>query len=94
MNFLFPFFTKLLTPVSKILKASKKRKNIDKYAYLSPLKEIRENEYNLNIPRYVDTFEEEEVVDIHKTQREIKDLEKELSKTRTEMSKRLKEFGV
>ena len=80
--------------IEKILNASKKRKNIDKYAYLSPLKEIRENEYNLNIPRYVDTFEEEEVVDIHKTQREIKDLEKELSKTRTEMSKRLKEFGV
>ena len=80
--------------IEKILSAYKKRKSIKKYAYLASLKEIKENEYNLNIPRYVDTFEEEEKVDISKTQKEIQVLEKELSRVRGEMNKHLKELGV
>ena len=44
------------------------RKTVEKYAYLATLKEIRENDFNLNIPRYVDTFEEEEEVDIEAVQ--------------------------
>ena len=80
--------------IQNILSAYKKRKSIKKYAYLANLKEIRKNEYNLNIPRYVDTFEEEKAVDIHKTQGEIKGLEKELSRVRGEMNKHLKELGV
>ena len=42
----------------------RKRETIDKYAYVASLDEVKENDYNLNIPRYVDTFEEEEPVDI------------------------------
>ncbi|MCS2967137.1 N-6 DNA methylase [Bacteroides ovatus] len=48
----------------------------------SPLQEIKENDYNLNIPRYVDTFEEEEEIDIHAVMTEIKELEAKPSRTR------------
>ena len=47
--------------INKIIETYKKRETIDKYSYVANLDEIKnENEYNLNIPRYVDTFEEEE----------------------------------
>lgn len=65
----------------------------DKYSYKASLAEIQENDYNLNIPRYVDTFEEEEPVDIAKVQEEIEILEKELADTRKEMNDYLKELG-
>lgn len=47
--------------IDKILKAYQARKDVDKFAHLASFEEIIENDYNLNIPRYVDTFEEEEV---------------------------------
>lgn len=50
--------------VDKIITTYKKRQNIDKYAYVASLDEIKENDYNLNIPRYVDTFEAEEPIDL------------------------------
>jgi type I restriction enzyme M protein len=65
----------------------------DKYAYRATLKEIAENDYNLNIPRYVDTFEEEEPVDIAATQKEIKRLKEELVTVEKQMEKYLKELG-
>ena len=52
----------------------------DKYSYVATFDEIKENEFNLNVPRYVDTFEEEAMVDIPAVQAEIKQLEKELEK--------------
>lgn len=52
---------------SKIFQAYSKRKTIDKYAHVASFNEIKENDFNLNIPRYVDTFEEEEPIDIGKT---------------------------
>lgn len=58
----------------------------DKYSYVATLDEIRENEYNLNIPRYVDTFEEEPEVDIAKVQTEIETLEKDLAKVQAEIN--------
>lgn len=51
------------------------RKDVEKYAHCASLEEIAENDYNLNIPRYVDTFEEEEEIDIHAVMKEIKELE-------------------
>lgn len=65
----------------------------DKYAYRATLKDIQENDYNLNIPRYVDTFEEEERVDIPATQQKIKDLKKELAVVEQKMEAYLKELG-
>ena len=50
--------------IAKIFETYKERKEIDKYSHCADLDEIKENEYNLNIPRYVDTFEDEEVIDI------------------------------
>ena len=80
--------------IKKIINTYKKRKSVDKYAYLASLKEIQENEYNLNISRYVDTFEEEEEIDIQAVQKEIDGLEKELSLVRVKMSKHLKELKL
>lgn len=65
----------------------------EKYAYRATLKEIEENDYNLNIPRYVDTFEEEAPVDIATSQAEISRLKAELVKVETQMEKYLKELG-
>ncbi len=61
------------------------------YAYIASFKEIEENDFNLNIPRYVDTFEEEEEIDIKAVQKEIEELEKELVVVRGEMDKLIKE---
>ena len=64
-----------------------------KYAYRAKRKEIEENEFNLNIPRYVDTFEEEEEIDITAVQEEIDEFEKQLVATRSQMAKYLRELG-
>ena len=79
--------------IRHIVNAYRKFQNEDKYAYRATLDEIRENDYNLNIPRYVDTFEEEEEVDIIAVQKEIDELEKELNSVRDEMKGYLKELG-
>ncbi len=65
-----------------------------KYAYRSTFEELRENEFNLNIPRYVNTFEEEEEIDIAATQKEIEKLEEELAGVRKGMKGYLKELGI
>ncbi len=78
--------------VEKIVKTYQARKEVDKYAYLATREEIKENDYNLNIPRYVDTFEEEEEVDIKLVQENIINLEKELTNVQSEISLVLKEL--
>lgn len=80
--------------IEHIADTYKKFETINKYAYRANIDEIKENEYNLNIPRYVDTFEEEEEVDIPAVQREIEELEKELNEVKSEMNKYLKELGI
>ena len=71
--------------IKKITTAYKKRQDINKYAHLATFEEIEENDFNLNIPRYVDTFEEEEEIDIDAVQLEIERLEEELIVVRGEM---------
>lgn len=61
--------------INKIIKTYRERKAEDKYSHIAPLSEIEENEYNLNIPRYVDTFEEEEPVDLASVTKDLSDLE-------------------
>jgi len=78
--------------IDKIVTAYRGRINIDKYAYLAGIDEIRSNEFNLNIPRYVDTFEEEEEIDIIAVQKEIDQLESELMQVRAKMRELLKEI--
>jgi type I restriction enzyme M protein len=64
-----------------------------KYAYVATPAEIEENDYNLNIPRYVDTFEEEEEIDIVAVQKEIDALEIELKDVQAKMKQYLSELG-
>lgn len=66
----------------------------DKFSYVATFDEIKENDFNLNIPRYVDTFVEEPEVDIAKVQQEIIDIEKELVEVQNEMKKYLTELNI
>jgi type I restriction enzyme M protein len=70
------------------------RETIEKYSHAATFEEIKENDFNLNIPRYVDTFEAEAVVDIAKVQQEILDLEKKQAELRVKMNQYLKELGL
>lgn len=79
--------------IAKIVGAYQRRETVEKYAYLASFEEIKENDFNLNIPRYVDTFEEEEEIDIGAVQAEIDGLEEELSKVRFKMAGYLEELG-
>lgn len=76
--------------IEKIVDTYKCRKAVDKYSYLASFDEIKENDFNLNIPRYVDTFEEEEEIDIDAVQEEIDRLEKKLVEVREKMAEKLK----
>lgn len=58
--------------IERIVETYKKRENVDKYAYVASFDEIKENDFNLNIPRYVDTFEEEEPIDLATIGSELK----------------------
>jgi len=78
--------------LDKIVHAYTTRTDIEKYAHAATIEEIRENDYNLNIPRYVDTFEEEEEIDIDAVQAEIEELEKELAVVKKQMAEKLKEI--
>ena len=79
--------------IQKIIDTYKARKSADKYAYLATLEEIQENDYNLNIPRYVDTFEEEEEIDLMAVRKERLALQKELDGLEVEMAGYLEELG-
>ncbi|WP_031546403.1 type I restriction-modification system subunit M [Salinicoccus luteus] len=80
--------------VEKILETYRNRETIDKYSYVATLGEIEENDYNLNIPRYVDTFEEEEPVDLQQVQKDIKEIDAEIETLEKEINGYLKELGV
>jgi type I restriction enzyme M protein len=67
--------------IEKIIDTYKNRKEEDKYAYKASLEEIKENDYNLNIPRYVDTFEEDDVIDLNRVSDDLKALEDEMKAT-------------
>lgn len=80
--------------IERIAASVKTRADVPKYAHVASAEEIAENEFNLNIPRYVDTFEEEELIDLAATQRRIDELEAELANTRAEISKHLNALGL
>jgi type I restriction enzyme M protein len=80
--------------IEKIVQTFKDFQAVEKYAYRATLAEIQENDFNLNIPRYVDTFEDEEEVDIRAIEEDITDLEARLSVVRAEMKNHLLELGI
>lgn len=66
----------------------------EKYSHVATLDEIKENDFNLNIPRYVDTFEEEELIDIDEVKRNIANIEAEIEEVQAQMKKYLEELGL
>lgn len=78
--------------ISKILHAYHERNDIDKFAHVASLNEIKENEYNLNIPRYVDTFEPEPVKPLHEIMADMQELDEEITHTSQELSVMLQEL--
>lgn len=80
--------------ISKIVDTYNKREAVEKYSAVVSRDLIRENDYNLNIPRYVDTFEEEEPIDIKEVQKNIASIESELAQVQKEMAGYLKELGL
>ena len=80
--------------IAKIVAAYRAFETVEKYADRATPQEIADNDFNLNIPRYVDTFVEEEEIDLDAVQREIERLEGELAQVRQKMNSHLKELGL
>ncbi len=80
--------------VEKIIATYRARETKDKYSYVATLAEIAENDYNLNIPRYVDTFEEEEEIDLSEVSSNLKSLDKELEEVNKEIAQYCEELGI
>ncbi len=80
--------------IESIVKACRARREVEKYCYIATPARLLEEEFNLNIPRFVDTFEPEKEVDVAAVQKDIERLERELAETRKKMDGYLKELGV
>ena len=80
--------------VNKIVQTYLNRETIDKYSYVATLDEVKENDYNLNIPRYVDTFEEEEPIDLQAVSQRIAEIDREIAQIDEELASYLKELGL
>ncbi|AFO45157.1 type I restriction-modification system, M subunit [Enterococcus faecalis D32] len=80
--------------INKIINTYKERKDIEKYAHLASYDEITENDFNLNIPRFVDTFEEEEPINPFDLLEDIRKTNEELAKTEKELVSMLDELVV
>lgn len=80
--------------INKIIETYRNRSEIERYSHCATLQEIRDHDFNLNIPRYVDTFEEEEEIDIHAIMAEIKELEAKRTNLDKEIEVYLKELGL
>jgi len=79
--------------ITKIVDAYKNYKDVEKYCHIADLEEIKENEFNLIVSRYVDTSEVEEEVDIQKSIDVLKKLEKEKQEIEIQLNRNLKELG-
>jgi len=80
--------------IYKITETVIHRKAVDKYSHLATLEEVIENDYNLNIPRYVDTFEEEEPIDLSDIQGQIDEVDAEIAKANQTLANHFKELGM
>jgi type I restriction enzyme M protein len=79
--------------IARIAETFRTRKSVDKFAHLATVKEIAGNDFNLNIPRYVDTFEEEEEIDLMAVRAERLKLKVEMDELEAKMEGNLKELG-
>ena len=77
-----------------IIDTYRTRNTKEKFSYVASLEEVAENDYNLNIPRYVDTFEEEEPVDLVAVSQELKALDKEIADTDATLADYCNQLGI
>lgn len=80
--------------INKIIETYRNRVAVDKYAHVASLDEIKENEFNLNIPRYVDTFEEEEMIDLEEVLLQLEQDRKEIAELEAKINEQLRLLGV
>ncbi|MGF1944490.1 type I restriction-modification system subunit M [Enterococcus casseliflavus] len=80
--------------IKKILDTYVSREDVDKFAHVAAYEEIQENDFNLNIPRYVDTFEEEEPIDIVELGKEMIDLNHQIKEAESEFLKMLDQLQI
>jgi len=80
--------------IDKIIETFRERKEETKFSRRATIEELKGNDYNLNIPRYVDTFEEKEIIDLMAVSNELKDLENEIKKTDNDISNFCKELNI
>ena len=80
--------------IEKIFKAYKNRKDVDKFAHVASMDEIRENGFNLNIPRYVDSSEDVPEVDLAKVKSNIDDINAEIEKESAELKESFRLLGL
>ncbi|MEO3339481.1 N-6 DNA methylase, partial [Acinetobacter baumannii] len=80
--------------LDKIIDAFTQRQNIEKYAKVATLQEVKDNDYNLNIPRYVDTFEAEDEIDLNAIAQQLKELEQQSQNTDKVIAEFCKELGI
>ncbi len=80
--------------IKKIIETYKKREDVEKYAHVASIDEIKANDFNLNIPRYVDTLEQEEEIDLVEIMNLIDADKQEIAKLEATISEQLKILGV
>ena len=80
--------------LDKIMTAFEQRQDIEKYAKVSTLQDVKDNDYNLNIPRYVDTFEAEDEIDLNTIAQQLKDLEQHSQNTDKVIAEFCKELSI
>ena len=80
--------------IDKIVETYRGRKVIDKFSHIVKLSETKDNDYNLNIPRYVDTFEEEEPVDLGTVATQLKDINSRIVEIDTKLASYIEELGI
>ena len=80
--------------IDKIIDTYEQRTVKDKYSHIATLAEIKENDYNLNIPRYVDTFEEEEEIDLGAVTTDIRKIDADSAELDEKIAKYTKELGI
>lgn len=80
--------------IDRIVSAYRERSEVDKFNHRASMDEIAENDYNLNIPRYVDTFEEEEPVDLNAVLAELKAVDAEMADIDATLARFCEELGI
>ena len=80
--------------IERIVSTYKERKDVDKFAHVASLDEIRKNNYNCNVNKYIDSYEREELVDLDDISKKIENIEKESQELELELSEYFKKLGL